>query len=59
MADPAVRPQCFQVECHTPAPSEFRAWQEWAATKAETHIQTRCPGCNLWHVWVPREVGDA
>lgn len=59
MADPVDRPVCPQVELHTPAPKEYLAWHEWAEEKAKTHIQTRCPGCNLWHIWIPREGSHA
>jgi hypothetical protein len=40
---------------HTPGPSGYIAWFEWAEKMAETHRPTRCPDCRLWAIWVPRQ----
>ena len=40
------------AECrHTPCPTGYVAWHEWAEKKALTHEQERCPGCGLWAIW--------
>lgn len=39
---------------HTPCPTGYVAWHEWAAMMAETHRQARCPTCGLYAVWVPK-----
>lgn len=39
---------------HTPCPSGYLAWHEWAEEMAKTHRQVRCKGCGLYAVWVPR-----
>jgi hypothetical protein len=40
---------------HTPHPSGYVAWFEWAEKMTETHTQQRCPECYLWAIWVPKE----
>jgi hypothetical protein len=40
---------------HTPCPSDYLGWHEWAARKARTHRQTRCPTCDLFAIWVPKK----
>lgn len=46
---------------HTPCPSGYVAWHEWAEKKAKTHTQERCPTCLLWAIWKPKrkEKADA
>lgn len=39
---------------HTPAPELYLQWHSWAAEMAKTHHQTRCPGCGLFEVWIPK-----
>lgn len=51
-ADPPTTDACAP---HTPAPSGYAAWHEWAEHKARTHEQHRCPGCQLWLIWKPKE----
>lgn len=41
---------------HTPAPSGYTEFMEWAEKMGETHKQERCRGCGLWKIWVPKEV---
>lgn len=50
---------CPAPEQHTPCPSDYLAWHEWAERMQATHEQQQCPGCGLWMVWVPRVVGGA
>ncbi len=45
---------CPNAEDHTPCPSSYLAWDEWAQRMAKTHRQSRCPGCGLWKIWVPK-----
>ena len=52
VADPPTTEACVP---HTPAPSGYVAWHEWAARKARTHEQHRCPGCGLLNIWKPKE----
>lgn len=40
---------------HTPAPTDYLMFHAWAKEKRKTHRQTRCPGCGLWAVWVPKQ----
>ena len=43
-----------KAQCnHTPTPP-YPEWLDWARQKSRTHKQVRCPGCGLWHVWVPK-----
>lgn len=42
-------------ECrHTPAPTGYVEWHNWAEKKSKTHRQERCPNCGRWAVWVKR-----
>lgn len=36
---------------HTPCPSGYLAWHEWAEKKARRHRQERCDECGLWAIW--------
>jgi hypothetical protein len=40
---------------HTPTPSGYVAFFEWAEQMAKTHRCTKCPDCHLWAIWVPKE----
>lgn len=46
--------KCPDVDAHTFAPKTYLAWHEWAAEKAKTHVQKRCPTCALWVIWEPK-----
>jgi hypothetical protein len=48
-------PDCPKALEHTPCPTGYVGWHEWAAEKAKTHRQRRCEGCGLYNVWEPRE----
>ena len=39
---------------HTPCPSGYVAWHEWAEKKSRTHEQHRCPVCDGWAIWKKR-----
>lgn len=39
---------------HTPQPSGYNAWHEWAEKMEETHYQVKCEGCDLFAIWKPR-----
>src|SRR4051812_19375439 len=50
-----VRDDCPRArELHTPCPTGYMAWHEWAAEKSKTHKQVRCPECDLFAIWVPK-----
>jgi hypothetical protein len=46
---------CPQKSKHTKAPTNYLGWHEWADNKSKTHRQIRCPGCNLFAIWVPKK----
>lgn len=50
---PLVTPHrtCGQAALHTPCPPGYNLWHEWAARKARTHKQSRCPGCGRYLIW--------
>lgn len=39
---------------HTPCPSGYLEWHDWAREKIKTHTQHRCPVCKRWAIWKPR-----
>lgn len=43
------------VCAHTPCPSGYCEWHEWAEQMLKTHECQQCPKCGLWAVWVPRK----
>lgn len=43
--------QCPDRAKHTPDPPGYIAWFEWAAKKARTHTQHRCPACGFYVIW--------
>ncbi len=55
----AARPMvCPNAAEHTPRPDGFLAWHAWAERMSRTHRQTRCKGCDLYKIWVPRASSD-
>lgn len=52
---PDEYPYCPHFEDHTPAPSDYIQWHEWAEKMAKTHKQRRCPGCGLYAIWERRK----
>lgn len=45
---------CPDVASHTDVPKTYLGWHEWAAEKAKTHKQRRCPTCGFWAIWEPK-----
>ena len=44
----------FPGECepHTPGPTSYLQWGEWADQKAAAgYVQRQCKGCGLWMIW--------
>ena len=44
-------------ENHTPCPSGYVEWHDWAEKKMETHKAIKCRGCGLYAIWTPRKEG--
>jgi len=46
----------YPAECepHTPSPSGYTQWHDWADRMARTHRARQCKGCGLWAIWEPR-----
>ena len=44
---------CPLKDQHTPPPTSYLVFHDWAEKKAKTHRQMRCAGCHRWSVWVP------
>lgn len=45
-------PKCPEHEKHTPQPSGYIEWFEWAASMAHKGWkQARCAGCGLLNIW--------
>jgi len=40
---------------HTPCPTSYAGWQEWARKISKTHKQVRCPMCGYLSIWVERK----
>lgn len=51
---PRQNPPCPNADRHTPHPRRQFAHEAWAEQMLRTHTQTRCTGCGLWAIWVPR-----
>jgi hypothetical protein len=49
---------CQNYSAHTPTPDGFYDLVEWVDKKSKTHDQTRCYGCGLYAVWVPKADGE-
>jgi hypothetical protein len=47
-----LRP-CPRAHLHTPAPTGYLAWHEWAEAMFSTFEQQACPGCRQASVWTP------
>jgi hypothetical protein len=50
--------ECERGGTHTPQPTGYLAWFEWADEMSKTHRSTRCRYCGLFAVWVPRRPLD-
>lgn len=44
---------CSDTNYHTPQPSGYIEWHDWAERMTKTHVQKQCPTCGLWSWWVP------
>lgn len=42
---------------HTPCPTSYLGWHEWAEKMSKTHVQEKCPHCGLLGVWREKEPG--
>ena len=40
---------------HRIGPSSYIARQEWVERLTKTHMQRKCPKCELFVMWVPRK----
>jgi hypothetical protein len=47
--------ECPNSANHTQSPTGYVQWHEWAHKMKDTHEQTKCPGCGLWAIWVPKQ----
>lgn len=58
-----VPPQTFMscsAACvHTPCPSGYLQWHEFAEMSSKTHSPIRCPRCGLWSIWLPKLIAKA
>lgn len=46
---------CPDFKKHTKQPDGYVEWHTWAEKKEKTHVQTQCPTCKLWAIWVKKE----
>jgi len=46
---------CPNVIDHTPCPSGYIQWHEWAAKISKTHRNLKCAGCGLYKIWEPNQ----
>lgn len=51
---------CREIDCpsfhdHTPQPEGYIEWHDWAKRMMRTHKQTKCTGCGLYMIWVPKQ----
>lgn len=46
---------CPNEATHTPRPSGYIAWFEWAERMSKHFKQVRCGGCGLYAIWVPKD----
>ena len=44
---------CPRADLHTPAPTGYLAWHEWAEGMSGTYEQQACPGCRRLFIWEP------
>lgn len=47
-------PECPNAELHTPQPTGYVEWHDWAQQMTKGFKQKRCPGCGLLNIWEPR-----
>lgn len=48
--------KCPNADRHTKRPKglSYLGFFSWADEKSKTHKQTKCPGCGLYKIWVPK-----
>lgn len=47
---------CGNVHHHTPAPSGYANWHDWAEQmNLDGYKQVRCPQCDRYEIWVKVE----
>lgn len=56
LADP--NPTCPNAAAHTPSPADHGGYFAWARRMAKTHVQRRCPTCQLYLIWAAKEPCD-
>lgn len=45
-------PDCPNADQHTPCPTGYTQWHEWAAQMSYRRSwQSRCPGCGEYAIW--------
>jgi hypothetical protein len=47
-------PTCAAAASHTPDPRDYVGFFTWAREMARTHVQRRCPMCQLFVIWIPK-----
>lgn len=47
--------ECLNATNHTPHPSGYVAYFDWAFKKGRRHYQVRCPACGLYAIWKRRK----
>lgn len=47
-------PGCANAAAHTPSPVDYGGYFAWARRKTRTHVQRRCPTCELFVIWTPK-----
>jgi hypothetical protein len=54
--DGLIEMSCPNIAGHTKGiPAGYGERAEWAMRMGRTHRQTRCPGCDLYVIWVPKK----
>ncbi len=44
---------CTNIKNHTPQPTGYVGWHQWAEEMSETHEQVTCPRCGFHEIWIP------
>lgn len=48
---------CPNKENHTKHPDGYLEYANWAEEMMKTHYQVKCPGCDLYEIWLPKVEG--
>lgn len=55
MAELAViRETCPNLAQHQKTPTGYIGWHAWAEEMSVSHVQEKCPGCDLWAIWTAK-----